>query len=512
MQDFHSYNERTSSISRIDFTILGNKEIKNLSVFRNEAGGIQSPDIYDNTEPKKKGLIDQRMGITDGNLRCETCGLNTGYCVGHFGHIELAEPVFHIGFYDTIVKILRCVCINCSKLLIHKNENELIEMLKHRHGKHRLMELKNIIKNVSYCLKKHDGCGAPVPKIIADTKKSGSITITAEYSQTQKENEETKDDNKQGLTEILTPGVIYKILRNISENDCYVLGFDPTKNRPEDLIHTIFPVPPVQVRPTSRSDFMASTQSEDQLTIKLTDIVKANIRMQKQKASSDATNEYYQDHINYLQYHIATYMNNEGMTMPTSEHKGMVIKSLSARLKGKEGRLRNNLMGKRVNYSARTVITPDPTLEINELGVPIAIAKNLTFPEIVSPQNIEFLQKLVNNNKKYPGANFVIKKPDYKDDKPVKTNYLPLTGSVELKYGEIVERHLMDGDYVLLNRAPTLHKQSMMALKIKVIDNPDYCTFRFNPAICHPFNADFDGDKSSCRQQVATYKVGKYTL
>lgn len=479
MQNIHCYNNRTAPISSIHFTLQGNTEVKKLGVVN-----VITPDIHNNTEPQKGGSIDQRMGITDNNSRCTTCGFGTEYCPGHSGYIELAEPVFNILFYDDVVKILRCVCIKCSKPLINNNNIDGInEMIKNNKRKYLLQKLKDIMKKSSSC----KNCGAPVPKIVSDTKKTGSIAVMAEYATAQKDEDED-DDAKQGHIEKLTPGIIYKILKNISDSDCYLLGFDPAKNRPEDLIHTVFPVPPVQIRPSSRTEI----QSEDQLTIKLTDIIKANIRMQKQKDSSDPTNQYYQDHINYLQYHIAVYANNESMSLPPSEHKGMVIKSLSARLKGKDGRIRNNLMGKRCDFTARTVITPDPTLEINELGVPIAIAKNLTFPEIVTSQNIEFLQTLVNNGKKkWTGANFVIKKPDYSDERPTNTKSLALNnGSVEIKIGDIVERHLMDGDFVLLNRQPTLHKQSMMAHKIKVIDNPDYCTFRFNPAVCLPYNAD----------------------
>ena len=423
MQDYHPFDERTTSISRIDFTILSNKEIKNISVFGRDSDGIQIAELYDNTEPKKNGLIDTRLGITDGNQRCGTCGLNTDYCGGHFGHIDLAEPVFHIGYYDVIIKILRCICIRCSKLLIHKNENELIKMLQKKTGRSRLMELKDVIKNTSHCLVKFNGCGAPVPKIMPDLKKTGTLSINAEYISPSKD-----DDKTAGVIEVLTPSMIYKILKNISDNDCYVLGLDPTKNRPEDLIHTCFAVPPVQVRPTYRSDLMASTQSEDQLTVKLTEIVKANNRMKKQKSISDSTNEYYQDHVNYLQYHIATYIQNEGMALPASEHKGIAIKSISERIKGKDGLIRMNLMGKRTNFSARTVITPDPTLAINELGVPIAIAKNLTFPEIVTNHNIKFLQEIVNNGqKKYPGANYWSRKPTAMSGEQMNTKLLSLT-------------------------------------------------------------------------------------
>ena len=197
--------------------------------------------------------------------------------------------------------------------------------------------------------------------------------------------------------------------------------------------------------------------------------------------------KYFQDHVNYLQYHVATYYDNESISLPQSEQKGIVTKSLASRLKGKEGRIRNNLMGKRTNFSARTVITPDPTLSINELGVPIAIATNITFPEIVTPANIEHLSKLVRNGKeKYPGANFVFTTSNF-DEESKKPIYLIFRKEkIELKYGDVVERHMIDGDIVLLNRQPTLHKQSMMAHRVVIIDDQNLCTLRLNPNVTTP--------------------------
>ncbi len=491
----HRYNEKTSSIERIDFTILGNKEIKNMSVLGKDTPGLVVPDLYDNTEPKKGGLIDQRMGVTSNELECSTCGLSTNYCVGHFGHVDLSEPVFHMGFYDYVISILRCVCIKCSKLLVYKNESEIMEMLKTKTGKNRLQEIKNLVKNVTYCQKSHYGCGAPVPKIKADKKKTTvEINIVAEYTVT---NPSEDNPDKKPIREVLSPSFVYNILKNISDTDCMIMGINPKQNRPEDLIHTIFPVPPNPVRPSVRGDFGSSTTREDHLTILLANILKANIRISKNKENlNENAIKFFPDHVTYLQYHVAVYYDNESLKLPETQQKGIPTKSLSSRLKGKEGRIRNNLMGKRTDFSGRTVITPDPNLSINELGMPISIAKNITFPEIVTPHNIEFLEKLVRNGReKYPGANFVIPTSSGETDAKSHIDLRFRKEKIELRFGDVVERHLRDGDIVLLNRQPTLHKQSMMGHRVKVIDNPNYCTFRINPNVTTPYNADFDGDE-----------------
>ena len=491
MQD--KYTEKTCSIDKIEFTIWGNKEIKNNSVFGRDTLGLVLPELYENTEPKKGGLIDPRMGVTDNHIECVTCGLGTNNCVGHFGHMVLSEAVFHMGFWDTVIKILRCICIRCSKVLVYKNEEDIIELLKNKKGKNRLNEFKNLVKNITNCSKANSGCGAPIPKIKPDIKKSSAaVNIIAEYIVT---NVTEDNPDKKPLREILSPDRVYKIFMNISDQDCYILGFDPKKNRPEDLIHKIFPVPPVQVRPSVRGDFITSSTREDHLTIKLADILRANNRIQKQKESlNDNIYKYFQDYGNLLQYHVAVYYDNESLSLPQSEQKGQVTKSLSSRLKGKEGRIRSNLMGKRTNFSARSVITPDPTISINELGVPIAIAKNITVPEIVTPNNIEALNKLVKNGRDiYPGANFIIIETGDAHTRPIDLRFRKK--NIELRYGNIVERHVQDGDIVLVNRQPTLHKQSMMGHRIKVIDNMNYSTLRLNPNVVTPYNADFDGDE-----------------
>jgi len=146
---------------------------------------------------------------------------------------------------------------------------------------------------------------------------------------------------------------------------------------------------------------------------------------------------------------------------------------------------------KRVDYSSRTVITSDPTIDINQLRVPKMIAMNLTFPEVVTPYNIERLQRLVNNGRNnYPGANFVFPSSNLETGKRV----LPIDlrfRKIALSYGDVVERHLVDDDFVLLNRQPTLHKLSMMAHRIKVINNDDLSTFGLSPAVTTPYNADY---------------------
>jgi len=491
-------NHKTKIIDEIRFSIWGNDEILRYSALDHNGNGIDIAESYDNLEPRKNGLIDPRMGTGSNDVDCATCGLSYKYCVGHFGHINLVEPVFHIGYLPYIKKVLTCVCLKCSKLLINKPDSNFLEMILKKNNRERLNEIAEISKNVSYCKSQNLGCGAPVAKVkhIVD-KHTGSIIIYKEFKP--KKDEEGKDDEEKKERLTLTPETCYNILSNISDDDCKILGFDPEIMRPEMMIHKIFPVSPVPVRPSSRLDQIASMTVIDDLTISLASIVKSTVRIrqQKEKMTEEQEEKHQKENIGLTQYNVAVYFDNENALLPKSEQKGRQLKSLSQRLKGKEGRIRFNLMGKRVDFSARSVITPDPSLDLNQLGVPVRIAMSLTFPEIVTSNNIDFLSKLVRNGRDtYPGANFVIPMSYIKKGEQINRIDLRYRKSkMELKIGDIVERHLLDDDMVLLNRQPSLHKQSMMGHRVKVLNDPQLLTFRIALPITIPYGADFDGDE-----------------
>lgn len=338
------YDAKIRPIESIEFDILGNDEIKRLSALGKESSGIEIPDLYDNMEPKRGGLIDTRLGVTSNSLECATCGFDSTNCIGHFGHIDLAEPVFHMGFIQYIKKILSCICLKCSKLLVYKTEDELLEMVKNKSGKARFAEIRDLTKSVTHCIKPNYGCGTPVTKIRIETKKSSAaVNIISELQVPAEEGEGQGDAGGEGLgkkiiRQPLTPEICYDILKSVSDTDCMILGIDPKKSRPEYMIHKIFPVSPVAIRPSAKVDFLESSTKEDDLTHKLADIIKANIRIRRFKESAnDITAKYGPDHQHLLQFHIYTNFDNESAIIPKSEQRNKATKSLSSRLKGKEG-------------------------------------------------------------------------------------------------------------------------------------------------------------------------------
>ena len=491
----------TKKIKAIQFGLLSNKEILDMSVISDDKNGITIPETRENLDPKKGGLSDLRLGTIDKHLRCQTCGLDAIKCPGHFGHIGLATPVLHISFLQTIVNVLGCVCIRCSKLLLDRTgklEKELQYIIKTSPSKKvRFTRIKNLLKNVKYCNKENYGCGAPRPKIKREDRPR--IDIVAEFTSSQKDEDDTQSSKDKTIRQILSPEMIYSILKNISDEDYEILGFNPKVSRLENMIIQTMPVPPVAIRPSviSRDD---NAISDDDLTHKLADIIKINSRIQRHKETHTPYNpesELAKSLRLVLQYHAATLFDNEIVGTPSAiQRNGKPIKSITTRLRHKDGRIRGHLMGKRVNFSARTVITPDPNIGIDELGIPMRIASVLTIPVTVTSSNIDKMTKLVRNGRTYPGANFVVLHSKYYNDGIRKMDLRYGKQSlINLKIGDVVERHLVDGDIILFNRQPSLHKYSMMGHKIRVIRDPNHLTFRMNICVCPPYNADFDGDE-----------------
>ena len=258
-------------------------------------------------------------------------------------------------------------------------------------------------------------------------------------------------------------------------------------------------VPPPSVRPSVKHN--SQQRSEDDLTHKLCDIVKFN-QFYREKKEKDKNMDILKNSALILQYHVFTLLNNSipGITA-SLQRNGRKMKSVSDRMKKKDGRIRGNLNAKRVDQSARSVITPDPYISIDQLGIPIKVAMNLTFPEIVNSYNIESVKELIlNGPDKWPGAKYIHKSG--KNGIIINIKYCNLGEIAErLQYGDVVYRHIQDDDYVLFNRQPSLHKMSMMCHRAKVMP---YKTFRLNVLDTPPYNADFDGDKTSCPKQVAT--------
>ncbi|MEL9909133.1 MAG: DNA-directed RNA polymerase subunit A' [Desulfurococcus sp.] len=459
----------TNKISRIKFGILSPDEIRKISVTQ-----IFSSEVYDNDgSPIDGGVMDRRLGAIEPGETCPICGNTRDSCPGHFGHIELAKPVIHVGFAKQILIYLKATCRNCGRLKIPEEEKgeylRLLSDLQELGAPYLIKRFHEYIRRKASTADTCPHCGVKQYKI----KLEKPHTF---YEQTER-----------GLLK-LTPSEVRGRLEKIPDDDVKLLGGDPRDARPEWMVLTVLPVPPRSVRPSVLLE--TGIRSEDDLTHKLVDIIRTNNRL-REHVEGGAPSAIIEDEWELLQYHITTYFDNEVPGVPVAKHRsGKTLKGIAQRLKGKEGRFRNNLRGKRVDFSARTVISPDPSLSINEVGVPEDVAKILTIPERVTPWNIEEMRKLVlNGPEKWPGANYIVRP----DGRKISLKFVDRKAAAEsLEPGFIVERHLMDGDIVLFNRQPSLHRISVMAHIVRVLP---YKTFRLNLLVCPPYNADFDGDE-----------------
>ncbi len=459
---------KVRKLDHVQFGVFGPDEIRRMSVAE-----IKHEKPYENGIPKHESIADRRLGANGLQFPCLTCYCDDKSCPGHFGHIELAAPVFNIGFLNTTLKVLRCVCFYCSKLLVVEPTLTQLRKMKNPASRLRVAAKTGSAQKV-VCLADHKGCGNVQPKFSRD-----GFRLRATYPDAAEDSAEKKQP--------VTAEKVLEVFRRMSDEDIETIGLSPKFSRPEWFILKLLPVPPPQVRP---SVMKGGLRSEDDLTNKLGDIVKNNNALRALEASGGASH-ILREMVDLIQYHVATYMNNDlpGVTPATVRGGSRSLKSIGQRFKGKEGRVRGNLMGKRVDFSARTVITPDPNLKLHEVGVPFTIAQNLTYPEVVTAFNMSDMKQLVENGPStYPGAKYIQRDDGFK----VNLQYVTNRAELQLEIGYTVIRHIRDGDFVLFNRQPSLHKMSIMGHRIKVMH---YSTFRLNLSVTSPYNADFDGDE-----------------
>ncbi|NOJ26694.1 MAG: DNA-directed RNA polymerase subunit A'/A'' [Nitrososphaera sp.] len=462
-------DESAKILGGIKFSVWSPNEVRKYSVAE-----VTAPETYDEDGmPVQGGLMDNRLGTLEPGQKCATCGNTSAKCPGHFGHIELAEPVLHIAFVDDIHKLLLTTCRACNRIKLSAEDLTYFKGIRLSKAPYAVITLENIKEEIiekSKKIKTCPHCGKDQYDLIF-TKP----TIFVERTEA--------GENR------LLPITIRERMSHIPDEDLMLLGYDPSTARPEWFILQVLPVPPVTVRPSIILE--TGIRSEDDLTHKLVDIIRVNQRLKESKEAGTPP-LIVQDLVDLLQYHVTTYFDNEVSGIPQAHHRsGRPLKTLTQRLKGKEGRFRGSLSGKRVDFSSRTVISPDPNLAISNVGVPTDVAKKLTIPETVSQWNLEKLKLLVvNGPNTYPGANYIIRPDGVKIRLDYVTDRKAIADS--LASGYIVERHLSDGDIVIFNRQPSLHRMSIMAHSVVVLP---YRTFRLHPAVCPPYNADFDGDE-----------------
>lgn len=456
---------------------------------------ISSNEIYRNGQPVHGGVNDPRLGPIDVRTPCETCGQGIKSCPGHWGHLTLARPMYHWGFMKATHHVLRCVCFYCSKLLADPKDLKMQNAMKQISRKKRLQAVMLCCRARRTCSVKQEEEAPPdgVPDGDASKFRGGCGYLQPRYyvdatvMMVAFPDIDGQEDKGQDRKRMMSADETLTIFKRISDVDVKRMGFDPASgHHPKSLILTHLAIPPPHVRPTIS---FGAQRSEDDVTSKLGDIIKVN-NMLKTQVENGAGEHIIADFVKLLQYHIFTLCDNTIVGIPQACTKSKrPLKSIRERLKSKEGRLRGTLMGKRVDFCARSVIGGDPNLDTEQVGVPRSVALNLTFPERVTPLNANWLKELVTNGPtNWPGARYIIRD----DGSRIDLRYVGKREDIDLQFGWRVERHMLDGDYVIFNRQPSLHKMSMMGHRAKVMP---FSTLRFNLAVTSPYNADFDGDE-----------------
>ncbi len=452
-------------IRSLGFKLMSPEEIKKIAVVK-----VVTPELYDvDGYPVDGGLMDLKMGAIDPGVRCRTCGGKLKECLGHPGMIELARPVLHIKYINVIESLLKSCCASCGKVLLTEEERNKIKILKDR-----IKKAKNA-KKCPFCEFIKEEIKFEKPSFFFLNKKR------------------------------LNPEEIRERLQKIDAESLNILGINPEIFRPEWAVLTYLLVPPVTVRPSITLE--SGERSEDDITHKLSDIIRANQRLWE-NLNAGAPEVIIEDLWDLLQYHVTTFFDNSIAKIPPARHRsGQPLKTITERIKGKEGRIRKNLAGKRVNFSARTAISPDPKINIDELGVPFDVAKIITVNEKVTKYNIDFIKEMILSDG-YPKVLNIVR-PDGKKKKVIEELKEELSKEIEIGYS--IDRTLMDGDIVLFNRHPSLHRASIMAHYVRILFGR---TFRLHPAVCPPYNADFDGDEMNIHgpQTEEARSEAKYLL
>ncbi len=505
-------NEAVHDISKIEFGLYSREEILALSV----------AEITSTKKTGPNSIYDPRMGA-EGNKNCLTCGKDIISCPGHFGHIDLAVPIIHPLYLKTLTSILKCICFECHKLKLDKMHLVIAKDFKDdEKGFQKFKCAKNILSGIDICMR----CGGEL-----NSERQPQVTWrcnTSENTITM-----TLPDKNKKITIEADEHNLLDILKDLNSDDLDVLGINHKLSHPSSMILTALPVIPPCARPFVKA---AGNVCDDDLSNQYVEILKVNKMLKMTPDVKRAKN------IQTLKFRIATTFNNSsGKAKHTTN--GRPVKCIKTRISGKEGQMRSNIMGRRVDQTSRTVIGPDTTLKNEEMIIPKFVADTLTIPVRVTSLNIGEVEKIANSGK----ARYIIQKNgnvkksinlkhamldkgtplvqgdvittktgetftfmdessythlrimngvqigDRIERNGVQIESVPaFKKKIQLNVGDIVERCLVDGDVVILNRQPTLHKASMMAFKVLIKPGN---TFRFNLACTKAFNADFDGDE-----------------
>jgi DNA-directed RNA polymerase beta' subunit len=448
-----------SEVQDVCFYVLGTQEILTESSIN-----ITSKEVLKGTEPMPEGIYDAHMGTTDHQWDCATCGNEKTVCPGHPGSIDLRYPVKSPMFRDYLLKWLKVICFYCGSTVIP---------IKHVKPTNRLAELVRNVRQVKQCT----NCKMPHMQVVRDKKRPAIFYRVQEEGKIITKKEEFYNHE------------IEQVMQRVTCSTVLEMGY-PLRSHPNKFILRSIKAPPNTMRPDVRRIGGARSSNPDTTSL-MKQIIEINDALPEELPANDKIGDFKEMYFNLDMTYFAMVKGGGGgdIKMVTNTNKPPV--AIAEHWPKKSGRIRRNLMGKRVEYMIRSVITGDSRLKINEVGIPLTHARNLEIPETVSDKNIaRLLVYYTNKADRYPGCKRIIKKSNgriYRTEK---------LADYQLQIGDVVFRDMIDGDYINFNRQPTLIFSSIAGLRVVIMHTGN--TLRINPSVCKMFNADFDGDQMNC--------------
>lgn len=458
-----------NELGHLEFNILSNALTKKM-------GYPIGVDATDRDVTGEHGIYSLYMGPyedEDENVEdpsCIICGEKFSVCAGHFGYIKLEIPVIHPLYQTLLHHILSAACHQCGNIIVTETRlktNLMIERVsEHKRSSVLYKELTKIRKQKNK--EKCPHCASVLyPIVFKKADKTFFLNINDEL-------------HKIPYDEILS---ILKCIKSMSKTMHY-LGF--TGVNIDGMIIKYLTVVPNIARPPVYVD---GAQCDDDLTTMYTNIIKVNYNIKKlltgkitgKKVLLDPIKQIDVEYSKLINF-IETLINNKQIKGKKTGGANKNYKTFRGRIKGKQGRMRRNVQGKRNNFTARTVASAGPELELDEIGVPEYIAKRMTTQERVNQLNIEELSKLIHSRE----ARYIIRGGEHLD-----TGIKKMV-NFELQLGDMVERPLKNGDWAIMHRHPTLHSGSMQGVRVRITSG---YTFKANLSQTTPMNLDFDGDE-----------------
>ncbi|KAH0575548.1 DNA-directed RNA polymerase subunit [Spironucleus salmonicida] len=513
------------SISETNFSLYTPEQAKEMSVAQ-----ISIQDSKDKDGNFiLNGIYDPRLGVS--RETCKICNKRYLDCQGHLGHIELQQIVYNPLTYGFAVKIFKTQCQSCHKLRI-TDKNLLIfttkfaciraglisiaqdaqEMSEDQLNKAITMAEDVLLQNPIYqqtqmleqlyqqTIKELFSSKGKCPhckNISAKLIEQKCVKIFRVDLEEAAIDLNTDGKEKDTSYTFILPGQVLEEIEFCFQNHNKLMTFIFGQEFiPSSLFLKNLLVLPNKLR---QIQFLNGREAANQISSNLAKIVQANNGI---GVGNDKNQLFYQ--VVQLQLLVNSYIDS-------SYSETNQLQGIKQRLEKKTGLFRQNIQGKRVNFAARSVISPDINLSTTEIGIPDYFAKTLTFPEPVNQYNLEYLQSLVKNGKNYPGANMI----EFSYGKRIDLTNLSneqleaqskLLAQFEPQTTVFVHRHVMPGDPMIFNRQPSLHRLSMLVHRARILPGHSK-TIRFHYANCNGYNADFDGDEMNVHMPQSYLQV-----